>query len=194
MSDDENDRAKAAYESYDGFLKQAIRTYWEQGGDRANFIALLLASREAWEVAWEGVKEPGTGKKILTGAAGAAAVVVILRLLLGGPIGLVLTGASIVSLGALYAKNHKRIWAQQKHYKELVGAYRVKHQQVRGKFVDGAIDAEGRDLMFDGLLRRFLEELNVEPDLGEEAASEEEEEEDAEDADLAQEDSDDEED
>lgn len=167
-TDDEREDAdaKRVHATYDDFLKIAIRKYWEQGDDRANFIALLLASREAWEVAWEGVRKPGTGKKLLTGAAGAAAVVVLLRALLGGPIGLLLTGASVASLGALYARNHKRIWAQQDRYKQLIGQYRVKHQQVRTKFVDGTIDEDERDLMLDGLLRRFLEELDVAPDLG----------------------------
>jgi hypothetical protein len=179
--DDDGDDDEASLETYDGFLKAAIKSYYEDGGDRVNFISLLLASREAWSVAWDEVKTPGTGKKLLTGAAGAAAVVVVLRLLLGGPIGLILTGASIASLGALYARNHKRIWAQQGRYKELIGQFRLKHQQVRTKFVDGAVDADERDLMMDGLMRRFLEELDTAPDLGEEE-EEEGEEEDIEDA------------
>lgn len=171
MSDDEE--KTHPYDTYDGFLKTAIKKYWDQGADRVNFIALLLASREAWSVAWEGVRSPGTGKKLLTGAAGAAAVVVILRALLGGPIGLILTGASIASLGALYARNHRRIWAQQERYKTLINQYRIKHQQVRTKFVEGGLDADERDLMVDGLLRRFLEELDVPPQIEEEADEDE---------------------
>jgi hypothetical protein len=167
MSEDSKVDLEDAYKSYDGFLKAAIKTYWEKGGSRVNFISLLLASREAWEVAWDEVRQPGTGKKVLTGAAGAAAVVVILRLVLGGPVGLILTAASVASLGALYARNHKKIWAQQERYKAILGQYRVKHQQVRGKFVDGGIDADERDLMIEGLLRRFIEEIEQEPDLGE---------------------------
>lgn len=164
-----------AHTSYDGFLKAAIKTYWESKGDRVNFIALLLASREAWEVAWDEVRTPGAGKKLLTGAAGAAAVVVVLRLLLGGPVGLLLTGASIASLGALYARNHRRIWAQQDRYKAIIGAYRVKHAQVRAKFVEGDIDEDERALMIDGLLRRFLDEINEGPDLGEDEDADAEE-------------------
>jgi hypothetical protein len=167
MSEEEAD-LKAAYASYDGFLKTAIKSYWERGGDRANFIALLLASREAWEVAWDEVRAPGTGKKLLMGAGGAAAVVVVLRLILGGPVGLILTGASVASLGALYARNHKRIWAQQERYKKLIGQYRVKHQQVRAKYVEGNLDEDERDLMVDGLLRRFLEEVEEPPELPDE--------------------------
>ncbi len=169
MSDDDRE-SETSIATYDGFLKTAIKKYWEQGSDRANFIALLLASREAWEVAWDGVRAPGAGKKLLTGAAGAAAVVVLLRVLLGGPIGLILTGASVASLGALYARNHKRIWAQQERYKQLINQYRVKHQQVRTKFVDGGLDADERDLMVDGLLRRFLEDLDTQPEMPESQA------------------------
>ncbi len=172
MSDDTKIDLEDAYKSYDGFLKAAIKTYWEKGGSRVNFISLLLASREAWEVAWDEVRQPGTGKKVLTGAAGAAAVVVILRLVLGGPVGLILTAASVASLGALYARNHRKIWAQQDRYKAIIGQYRVKHQQVRGKFVDGGIDADERDLMVEGLLRRFIEEIEQEPDLGDESDDE----------------------
>ncbi len=177
MADEKVD-LEDAYKSYDGFLKAAIKTYWEQGEDRANFISLLLASREAWEVAWDEVRQPGTGKKVLTGAAGAAAVLVVLRLLLGGPIGLILGAASLASLGALYARNHRKIWAQQDRYKSIIGQYRIKHQQVRGKFVDGSIDEDERNLMVEGLLRRFLEEVAEEPELEEDdddEASDEEE-------------------
>lgn len=172
--DDAQPDLDSAYATYDGFLKAAIKTYWEKKGDRVNFIALLLASREAWEVAWDEVRQPGTGKKLLTGAAGAAAVVVVLRLVLGGPVGLILTGASIASLGALYARNHAKIWAQQDRYKALIGQYRVKHAQVRAKYVEGDIDEDERSLMIDGLLRRFLDEIDEGPEL--EGASDDDEE------------------
>ena len=173
MSDEDADLL-TAYASYDGFLKTAIKAYWEKGGDRANFIALLLASREAWEVAWDEVRSPGSGRKLLMGAGGAAAVLVVLRLILGGPVGLVLTGASIASLGALYARKHRHIWAQQERYKALIGQYRVKHQQVRAKFVDGEVDESERDLMVDGLLRRFLEEVEEPPPVPERDARDDE--------------------
>ena len=176
MDDEVEERdEETAYRSYDGFLKVAIRQYWENDGDRANFIALLLASREAWSVAWEGATAPGTGKKILTGAAGAAAIMVLLRVFLGGPIGLILTGASVASLGVLYARNHKHIWAQRARYAALIGQYRVKHKQVRTKFVDGDLDEDERDLMVDGLLRRFLEQVDEKPDLEEADPRDEEE-------------------
>ncbi|UJR79617.1 hypothetical protein [Sandaracinus amylolyticus] len=151
------------YASYDGFLKTAIETYWAQRKNQVHFVALLLASREAWEVAWGGVTAPGTGRKVLTGAAGATAVVVALRLLVGGPIGLVLTGVSIASLGAVYARNHRRIWAQQERYRKLLGEYRVKYEQIRGNWIEGRIEEHQRDLMIDGLMNRLLDDIDEEP-------------------------------
>ena len=96
---------------------------------------------------------------------------------LGGPFGIVLTGASIASLGALYARNHRKIWAQKARYESILGQYRIKHQQVRTKYVDGAIDDDERKLMVDGLLRRFLDEIDEPPELPEAEAPESDEEE-----------------
>ena len=156
------------YASYDGFLKTAIETYWQKRKNQIHFIALLLASREAWQVAWGGVTAEGTGRRVLTGAAGATAVYVALRLLIGGPIGLVLTGVSIASLVAVYSSNHRRIWDQQERYRKLIGEYRVKYDRVRADYLEGTLVEEQRDLMIDGLINRFLDDLDAyEPKDGE---------------------------
>lgn len=154
---------KAIYASYDGFLKTAIERHWASGRSRIHFVALLLASREAWEVAWEGVTAPGTGQKALMGAGGVAAIYVALRLLIGGPIGLVLTGVSVASLVSVYAQNHRRIWDQQARYRRLIGDYRVKYDRIRGEFIEGAYSEDQRDLMIEGLLNRFLDEIDEDP-------------------------------
>jgi hypothetical protein len=167
MAEDTSPRVPAppglAYASYDGFLRTAIETYWTTRRNQIHFVALLLASREAWEVAWEGIRAPGTGTKMLTGAAGATAVVIALRLLIGGPIGLVLTGVSVAGLAAVYVRNHRRIWDQQERYKRLLGEYRAKYDRVRADWIEGRIDEQQRDLMIDGLMNRLLEEIDDEP-------------------------------
>jgi hypothetical protein len=162
-SEREREPLAPAYASYDGFLKAAIETYWESRRNQVHFVALLLASREAWEVAWDGVRAPGTGRKVLTGAAGATAVLVALRLLIGGPIGLVLTGASVAGLAAVYVRNHRRIWDQQERYRRLLGEYRVKYDRVRADWIEGRVEEQQRDLMIDGLMNRLLEEIDEEP-------------------------------
>lgn len=163
MADGKAGPPSPAYASYDAFLKSAIETHWATRKNRVHFLALLLASREAWSVAWQGVTAPGTGRKVLTGAAGATAVMVVLRLLIGGPIGLVLTGVSVASLVTLYAQNHQRIWSQQERYKKLLGAYRVQFDRVRADYIEGRIDERQRDLMIDGLMNRLLDEIDAEP-------------------------------
>jgi hypothetical protein len=157
---------RAVYASFDGFLKATLETYWSKRRNQVHFVALLLASREAWEVAWGGITAPGAGQRALTGAAGAAAIYVALRLLIGGPIGLVLTGVSVASLVTIYAQNHRRIWDQQERYKKLIAAYRVKYDQIKAKYVEGLVDEPQRDLMIDGLMNRFFEDIDADPDAG----------------------------
>lgn len=155
---------KSIYSSYDGFLKNAIERHWSERRSRVHFVSLLLASREAWEVAWGGITAPGTGRNVLTGAGGAAAIYVLLRIFVGGPIGLVLTGISVASLVAVYTQNHARIWSQQERYRKLIGDYRVKYDRIRADYIEGAIPEDQRDLMVDGLLVRFLDDIDSEPD------------------------------
>ncbi len=155
--------ARSIHGSYDGFLKATIETYWRKRRNQVHFVALLLASREAWEVAWEGVRAPGAGQKALTGAAGVAAVYVALRLLVGGPIGLVLTGVSVASLVAIYVQNHTYIWRAQERYRRLIADYRVKYEQIKAKHIEGLIDEAERDLMIDGLMNRFIEDIDADP-------------------------------
>jgi hypothetical protein len=157
---------KVIYASYDGFLKTVIESYWETRRNSVHFLALLLASREAWSVAWEGFKAEDTGRRALMGAGGAAAIYVLLRIFIGGPIGLVLTGVSIASLVAAYSSNHRRIWDQQDRYRKLIGDYRVKYDKIRADWLDGTISEESRDLMIDGLLNRFHEDIDDDPTTG----------------------------
>ena len=159
----------STYETYQGFLKGAIKAYWgSEGRSRATFLALLLAAREAWEVAWDEVKEPGNAKKLLTGAAGAAAVALLIRTFLGGPIGLLLGGASIASLVAVYVKNRKQIHGRVDHCRGLVAKYRPQWDAVRGDWAEGKLRTDQRDLMMDGLMARFLVELDEDLGLEEE--------------------------
>lgn len=151
---------REAYESYEGFLQAALKEYWDSGrASRVNFLALLLASREAWAVAWEGAA--GTGKKVLAGAAGAAALAVILRVVVGGPIGLILGGATIASLVGLYVKNHREIWAKQEEFKRILDSYRPKWVEIRDDYLDGKLRTDQRDLMMEGLMSRLLDELDA---------------------------------
>jgi predicted aminopeptidase len=147
--------------SFEAFLKNALERYWTTRRNQVHFVALLLASREAWEVAWDGLRAPATGRRLLGGAAGATAVLVALRLFVGGPIGLVLTGASVAGLATVYARNHKTIWERQERYRRLIGEYRARYDQVRADWIEGRIDEAQSELMFDGLLNRLLDDIDA---------------------------------
>lgn len=159
MSD--TDERPKIHDNYDQFLQVALATYYERGGKgkRVNFLALLLASGETWKVAYKRVKNVSLTGKVVTGVAGAVAVRMLLRYALAGPIGIVLTAASVASLVSLYLRNQEAITAKVKGYREMIKEYDGKYEKVRGDWVDRKIDADQRDLMMDGLLQRFLAEI-----------------------------------
>ena len=141
------------YATFQGFLRSAITQYWERrGASRVTFLALLFATREAWGVALDKTLDIETGRKALRGAAGVAAITVLLRIFLGGPIGVLLTGASLVSLVAAYAKNHDRVWAKQERIRELVGGCRTEHERVLSEFRAGQFAEHERGTLADGML------------------------------------------
>lgn len=155
MADDQG-----AYRSYDGFLKATIGRYYASGANKLNFLALLLATREAWKVAFAEIATQDTGKKLLTGAAGVAVVTLLLRAFVGGPIGILLTGASIASLVALYSRNHAGIMARAEHYRGIVARYRPLFEELESSYVDGRTTESQHRLMVDGLMGRFIEEVD----------------------------------
>jgi hypothetical protein len=149
------------YESYDRFLQAALARYYEKGGKgrRVNFLALLLASGETWKVAFQRVKGISLTGKVVGGVASAVAIRMLLRYALAGPLGIVLTAASAASLVSLYLKNQDAIAAKVKGYREHIRDYEGKFEKVRGDWVDGKISNDQRDLMMDGLLQRFLADI-----------------------------------
>lgn len=152
-------------ESYGAFLREAVARYWNtRKGRRVRFLALLLASREAWEVAVRGAAEPETARRLLTGVASAAGVAMLLRIVVGGPLGVLLTGASVVGLVAVYARSHRDVLAQSARCRELVEAYRPRWREIVDDAAAGTLPDDRRDLLLEGLLGRFLTDLDAEPE------------------------------
>lgn len=155
-----------AYADYEGFLKAAIKRYWaSEKCSKVDLLASLLATREAWEAAWDEATAPGRSSTLLKGAAGAAAITVLLRTVIGGPLGLLLTGVSVASLAALYAKHHERIWAQVDRYRALVDEYRPQYDEVIAGRADDKLTQSQHELMIDGLMARFVERLEEIPNI-----------------------------
>ncbi|HEY4187363.1 MAG TPA: hypothetical protein VGP07_19970 [Polyangia bacterium] len=159
----DNEIRPEVFDDYRSFVKEAIREYYELGwkNRRGNFIALLIASGQAMSLAADSVKDGSGIKKAAFGAAGFLALRVGLRYALSGPLGIVLTGAAAVSAVTYLVKNQKEIGTKVTIYRALVESTRTKFDEVQGGFRGGRYDAAARNLMVDGLLRRFLDEVDA---------------------------------
>ena len=149
--------AEDLYPSYDDFLRTAMKRCWERKtSSKATFLALMLASRHAWGVAIDKTFSAESGKKVLTGAASAAAVAMLIRTFLGGPIGILLGGASVASLVAVYGRDRKVVTKKVVRYRELIGEYKPRYEDLAKK----ASSNDERNLMLDGLMTRLLDDLD----------------------------------
>jgi hypothetical protein len=151
------------FDDYKAFVKEAVREYYDLGWKqrRGNFIALVIASGQAMSLATDSVKDGSGFKKAAVGAAGVVALRLGLRYALAGPLGMVLTGAAAVSAVTYLVKNQKEIGSKVAAYRELVQSTRSKFDEIQGGFRAGRYDAAARNLMVDGLLRRFLSDVDA---------------------------------
>jgi hypothetical protein len=146
------------YESFDGFMQQVIKETYDRGAKRAEFVALVLASGELIPLAWGRVKKTGV-RDIAIGAAGVVALQFGLKWLLGGPLGIVLTGFSVAALVSFFWSHQKEVLARRKPYKQLISETHEKFEDIQARYQDGRYDAGERALLIEGLLRRVLGEI-----------------------------------
>lgn len=165
-ADQAQDSASAGtsiYEGFDNFLKVAIREYYDRGWKqrRGNFIALLIASGQtSFALARDSVVD-GTGtKKVAIGAAAVLALRVGLRYALGGPLGLVLTVAASASMVSYFFRNQKDIIKRVGTYKVSIKKSGERYEEIQNGWRDGRYDQTERNLMVDGLMKRFLQEID----------------------------------
>ena len=151
------------FDDYDAFLKQAIRDYYDRGwkSRRGNFIALVIASGQVMSMAADSIRD-GTGlKKAALGAAGVVALRIGLRYALSGPLGIILTGAAAVSAAGYMLKHQKEITGKVSTFRTLIADTKARFEEAQGGYRAGRYDAAGRNLMVDGLLKRFLEDVDA---------------------------------
>ncbi len=150
------------YCEFDAFLRQAIHEYYESTGklDKGKFIALVIASGEVASLALDTVTSGEGMKKMALGAAGLIALRFGLRYALGGPLGIVLAGATVASLVAYFVRNRGEIKERIVRYRELVGGVRAEYEKLQQDHRDGRLDNQQRALMVDGLMKRFLSDLD----------------------------------
>ena len=155
------------YETFDAFMQQVIKDTYEAGAKRAEFVALVIASGELLPMAWGRIKKSGV-KELAVGAAGVVALRVGLKYLLGGPLGMILSGFTAATLIAFFWSNQKEVMRRVRPYKQLIKDSQEKFDDIQARYRDGRYDAGERALLIEGLLRRV--ESEVEAPLPEEPA------------------------
>ena len=155
--------AKSIYNDFDSFLKVGIREYYDRGwtSRRGNFIALLIASGQtAFALAKDSVVDGSGTKKIAIGAAAVLALQLGLRFALGGPLGLVLGVAAGASMVSYFFRNQKDIIKKVGAYKAVIKDTHARYEELQAGWRNGKHDVADRNLMIDGLMKRFLQQVD----------------------------------
>jgi hypothetical protein len=151
------------YGDWDAFLKQAIREYYDRGWTtrRGNFIALLIASGQtALSMAKDSVVD-GTGtKRVAIGAGLVVALRIGLKYAIGGPLGLVLTVAAGASMVSYLIRNQKDVVKKVGNYRTMIVDVRKRYDEIQAGWRDGKYQATERNLMIDGLMKRFVGQVD----------------------------------
>jgi hypothetical protein len=151
------------YGSFDAFLKQAIREYYDRGWTtrRGNFIALLIASgTTSVALAKDSVVSGEGAKKVAIGAGLAVALRIGLRFAVGGPLGLVLTIASGAAMLSYFVRNQKDIVKKVSTYKVLIADAEKRFTDVQAGWRDGKHQLTDRNLMIDGLMKQLITQVD----------------------------------
>ena len=154
---------RSIYADFDNFLKVAIKEYYDRGWTtrRGNFIALLIASGQtAIAIAKDSVVDGSGTKKVAIGAALVLALRIGLRYALGGPLSLVLTAAAGASMLAYFIRNQKDILKKVQKYKVVIKEAEKKYVEAQSGWRDGKYDVAHRNLMIDGLMKRFVADVD----------------------------------
>jgi len=150
------------YEEFDAFLKAAIYEFYRTKGKSrtGSFIALVVASGEIASIAVDAVRAEGNLKRLAIGAAGVVALRFGLRYALSGPLGVLLAAGTAASLIAYFVRNRREVTSKVKRYRELVADVRVEYDKLQSDHRDGRLSDDQRSLMVDGLMKRFLTDVD----------------------------------
>ena len=151
------------YDDFDSFLKVGIREYYDRGWTkrRGNFIALLIASGQTTlALAKDSMIEGSGTKKVAIGAAAVLALRVGLKYAIGGPLGMVLTVAAGASMVSYFKKKKKDIIRKVSLYKTIIRETEASYNSTVSGWRDAKYDENQRNLMIDGLMKRFLEQID----------------------------------
>ena len=162
-SKDTTPSAPGLYTTWDAFLKQAIREYYDRSWTtrKGNFIALLIASGQtSLALAKDSVVDGSGTKKVAIGAGLLLALRIGLRYALGGPLGVVLTFAAGASMISYLFKNQKDIVKKVGAYKTIIADHQKRYDEVQAGWRDGKYQVTDRNLMIDGLMKQFITQVD----------------------------------
>ena len=155
--------AQGIYGSFDAFLKQAIREYYDRGWTtrKGNFIALLIASGSTtMGLAKDSVVDGSGTKKVAIGAGLVLALKIGLRYALGGPLGLVLGVAAGASMVSYFIRNQKDIVKKVGTYRTTIADHHKRYDEIQAGWRDGKYQLTDRNLMIDGLMKQFITQID----------------------------------
>jgi len=151
------------YGTWDAFLKQAIREYYDRSWTtrKGNFIALLIASGQtSIALAKDSVVDGSGTKKVALGAGLLLALRIGLRYALGGPLGLVLGVAAGASMVSYFVRNQKDIVRKVGSYRTVIADHEKRYADVQAGWRDGKYQETDRNLMIDGLMKQFIAQVD----------------------------------
>jgi len=155
--------AQGLYTTWDAFLKQAIRDYYDRSWTtrKGNFIALLIAAGQtSLALAKDSVVDGSGTKKVAIGAGLLLALRIGLRYALGGPLGLVLGVAAGASMVSYFIRNQKDIIKKVGSYKAVIAEHEKRYGDVQAGWRDGKYQITERNLMIDGLMKQFITQVD----------------------------------
>jgi hypothetical protein len=155
--------AQGLYTTWDAFLKQAIREYYDRSwtNRKGNFIALLIsAGQTSLALAKDSVVDGSGTKKVAIGAGLLLALRIGLRFALGGPLGLVLGVAAGASMISYFVRNQKDIVKKVGAYKAIIADNEKRYDEVQAGWRDGKYQVTDRNLMIDGLMKQFITQVD----------------------------------
>jgi len=155
--------AQGLYATWDAFLKQAIREYYDRSWAtrKGNYIEVLVgAGQTSLALAKDSVVDGSGTKKVAIGAGLLLALRIGLRYAIGGPLGLVLTIAAGASMVSYFIKNQKDIIKKVGAYRTLIAEHEKRYAEVQAGWRDGKYQVPDRNLMIDGLMKQFITQVD----------------------------------
>ena len=150
----------AMYASFDRFLQEAIKEYYDRFGrrQRGDFVALLIASGEVAPLAVDRIRRATPGE--LAGAAAAAVALRLgLRFALSGPLAVLVGGLTLASMTAYLFRRQGEVMSRVEPFRQAIAAVRAEYERIQEGHAAGRYADADRTLMIDGLTRRLVEDL-----------------------------------